>query len=133
MKRRGQSGSRTLTIALLLLLISGSVAGAYYIYSFGSDPFRSLQVLEIKNLFDSPSSLMGNTYKVEGTIEEQMKISRGGRIFSIEAKDGSTQQFIPILVPSTMNKVQIYKGQKYLFKVKVDEQGVLYVQEMTKA
>ncbi|PTX99700.1 hypothetical protein DB346_17940 [Verrucomicrobia bacterium LW23] len=134
MKRRGQSGSRTITIALLFLLISGSVAGAYYIYNFGSDPFRTLPVLEIKALYDSPTSLTGNIYKIEGTIDTQLRNEPGhGRLFSIESRDGSNVELIPVLVPSSLSRVQIFKGQKYLFKIKVEEGGVLRVLEMTKA
>lgn len=116
-------------IAAALLL--AAVGGGALLFQKGSDPFRTLTVLPVQDYLSNSNSLRGNTYKIDATVVESLKYSpSAGRLFSIEV-NGTDR--LPVLVPAEFNHVNIERGQRFFFKVAVEEKGVLRAQEVKKA
>ena len=68
MARRASSGTGIgpiLLVALIALLVGG---GGFWLFKQASDPFRTLQPLEVSAYLDNANSLRGNVYKIEVTI-----------------------------------------------------------------
>jgi len=107
--------------------------GAYLIFGRVNDPFRTLTPLDVAAYLENSNSLKDNTYKITGTILNSIAWSPDtGRLFSIEVESGSSSDVLPILIPAQLGHVNIQKGQRFYFKVKVDEKGILKVADLQK-
>jgi hypothetical protein len=116
-------------IAAVLLI--AAVAGGWFLYGRVSDPYRTMTALPVQDYLQNSNSLRGNIYKVDATVIEALRYSpTAGRLFSIEV-NGSDR--LPVLIPPEFNKVNIERGQRFYFKVAVEEKGVLRAQDVTKA
>jgi hypothetical protein len=79
---------------------------------------------------DSSSALSGNIYKVEGTIDNRLDAWKNSdRLFSVQISDAGS--FVPVLVPTHL-EANIQRGQRYVFKVRVLDNGVLEVVHLIK-
>ncbi len=133
MGRRASSSTHPLWIIALLLLIAVAIMGAYLFFGRVNDPFRTLTLLDVAAYLENSNSLKDNTYKITGTIMNSIAWSPDtGRLFSIEVESGSSLDVLPILIPAQLSHVNIQKGQRFFFKVKVDEKGILKVQDLRK-
>ncbi len=113
-----------------LLLVAAVAVGAL-LFNKSGDPYRTMTVLPVQDYLDNSNSLRGNTYKIDATVVESLKYSpTAGRLFSVEV-NGSDR--LPVLVPAEFNHVNIERGQRFYFKVGVEEKGVLRAQEVKKA
>ena len=68
----------------------------------------------------------------KGTVDDRLDNCRAsdGRLFSVQISEAGS--FVPVWVPPTL-ETNIQRGQRYLFKVRVLETGVLEVLELFKA
>ena len=131
MARRAQSGLKPAHLISILALLAGIIGGGLMLLNRGGDPLTGLTPLSTEEYLDSSNALSGNTYKVEGTIDNRLDSWKGSdRLFSVQVSEGGT--FVPILVPSKL-EANIQRGQRYVFKVRVLENGVLEVMELLKA
>ena len=116
-----------LVLALLLIAVSGG----YYLYRQIQDPFRTLQSLEVNLYLENANSLRGNVYKLNAIIDDALAWSHTkGRLLSVKTISGDS---LPILIPATLNHINLQKGQKFYFQIKVSENGILHVQNLKKA
>jgi len=130
MSRRASSSAHPGWILAAVLLAVLAVAGGYAIYGKISDPFRTLSPLPVQDYLQSSNSLRGNVYKVEATIEKAIEWSRtAGRLFAVEVGG----DMLPILVPPEFNDINIERGQRYRFRLKVAEKGVLRAEGVKKS
>jgi hypothetical protein len=112
-------------------LLVAAVAGGGLLYHEGGDPYRTISVLPVQDYLANSNSLRGNVYKIDATIVESLRYSpTAGRLFSVEING---QDRVPVLVPAELNHVNIERGQRFFFKVAVEEKGVLRAQEVKKA
>jgi hypothetical protein len=129
MARRASS---SLPIGTLIGGIGGVAAlllGGYVFLGGTKDAFRTTTPFPVKEYLESASSLRGNTYKLEATVDKTLEVSQGaGRLFSVE----SNGDMLPILVPTSLNGTNIERGQKLQFKVQVAENGLIRVDELRK-
>jgi hypothetical protein len=66
----------------------GTLVVGRLVFSHASDPYRTLQPLNVAGYLDNANSLRGNVYRVTGTIWNSLGWSpTAGRIFSVEAAD----------------------------------------------
>lgn len=115
----------------MLALVGGLIAGGWSLLNRGTDPMTGLSELSTEEYLESSNALSGNTYKIEGTIDNRLDSWKGSdRLFSVQVSEGGT--FVPVLVPSTL-EANIQRGQRYVFKVRVLETGVLEVMQLLKA
>jgi hypothetical protein len=112
-----------------LIIILG--VGGFYLYRSVNDPFRTLQGLDTAIYLENSNSLRGNIYKVQATIQNSLAWSPNvGRLFAVETESGEP---LPLLVPVRFNHVNLQKGQKFFFKIKIGENGILSVEDLKKS
>lgn len=116
----------------LLLLLGVGIGGGFALLNRSTDPLTGITSLSAEEYLESSTALSGNTYKVEGTIDDRLDNWRSadGRLFSVQVSEAGS--FVPVWVPATL-ETNIQRGQRYLFKVRVLETGVLEVLELLKA
>jgi hypothetical protein len=133
MSRRTYGSRLSSWIGMGLVLFISMFAGGFLLYNQMSNPFRSLESLEIASYLENSNSLRGNTYKIEGSIFNALGWSPElGRLFSVEI-NGGDGGIVGILIPPQFNHINIQKGQKFFFKVEVDSQGILKASDLRKA
>jgi hypothetical protein len=122
-------------IGFLLLLIA---VAAYFSFqqSSSNNSLRTVEELDSNLYYENANSLRGNTYKVDVTIDSALGNSpTKGRLFSVilsKNDKGGGESILPVLVPVSLGNLTIQKGQHYLMKVKVVENGLLQVEEAQK-
>jgi hypothetical protein len=115
----------------MLALLAGIIGGGWSLLNRGTDPMTGLSPLSTEEYLESSNALSGNTYKIEGTIDNRLDSWKGSdRLFSVQVNEGGS--FVPVLVPSSLD-ANIQRGQRYVFKVRVLETGVLEVIQLIKA
>lgn len=132
MARRAQSGLKPGHLLGLLALLVAGIGGGYSLLHRGTDPMTGLTPLSAEEYMESSTALGGNVYKIEGTVDDRLDNWRSadGRLYSVQISAGGS--FVPVWVPPGL-EVNIQRGQRYLFKVRVLETGVLEVLELIKA
>lgn len=130
MARRKKSSLQPLWIFAAVVLLAAAFLGASLFQSTGNDPFRTVAVLDIPAYLDNANSLRGNIYKVEGEVSNSLAWSpSSGRLIAVDVEDDT----IPVLVTNEFNAINIQKGQKFIFVIEVDENGVLKTKNLSKA
>jgi len=130
MARRKKSSHQPLWIIAAIVLLAAAFLGSALFQSTGNDPFRTVAVLDIPAYLDNANSLRGNIYKVEGEVSNSLAWSpSSGRLIAVDVKDDT----IPVLVTNEFNAINIQKGQKFIFVIEVDENGVLKTKDLSKA
>lgn len=131
MARRASSSAHPVWMLAAVALLVAAVAGGALLYHSGGDPYRTMTPLPVQDYLSNSNSLRGNSYKIDATVVESLRYSpTAGRLFSIEV-NGTDR--LPVLVPAQFNHVNIERGQRFFFKVEVEEKGVLRAQEVKKA
>jgi hypothetical protein len=136
-RQKKSKGFPVWLIALGVLLAGG---GAYFgMHQGGGDAsLRTTEELDPQVYYNNANSLRGNTYKIDVEIDSALGNSATkGRLFSVvlkkDPKDANTApEIFPVLVPTELGSLTIQKGQHYIMKVKVVENGLLKVEEATK-
>ncbi|MCC6354050.1 MAG: hypothetical protein IT577_09205 [Verrucomicrobiae bacterium] len=117
--------------ALLLCVIA--IAGGRYLFDFFGDPYRTLQPLDMRVYMENANSLRGNVYKARGTIEKSLGWHPAkGRMFSVRVDGEGGPAPLPVLVPASLNHINIQQGQQFNLRVEVGGGGVVIVQDMRK-
>ena len=129
MARRASSSAHPLWFAAAALLALGAIAGGFFVFNRSGDPYRTMTPLPVADYLENSNSLRGNTYKLDGTIAQAIEWSAtAGRLFSVEVG----AEIVPILIPASLNKINLDRGQRYYFKIQVGDKGVLTAEEVTK-
>jgi hypothetical protein len=123
---------------MLIVLVALLAGGFYWIIAQGGKEgsLRTVEELDPKLYYDNANSLRGNTYRIDAEIDSALGNSpTKGRLFSVMLKNagkGGAPVILPVLVPIELGKLTIQKGQHYLMKVKVIDNGLLSVEEARK-
>ncbi len=133
-RKKKSKGLPPWLIVLLLLLLT---AVAFFgLHESAASALRTVEPLNADLYSTNANSLRGNTYKIDVTIDSVLGNSPSkGRLFSVilnKSGHGSTESILPILVPSGLSDLTFQKGQHYLMKVKVEENGLLKVETAIK-
>lgn len=130
MARRKKSSHQTLWIVVAVLLVGAAFLGSAMFRATGNDPFRTVPLLDIPAFLENANSLRGNVYKVEGEVSNSLAWSpSSGRLIAVDVED----ETIPVLVTTEFNATNIQKGQKFIFVIEVDENGLLKTKNLSKA
>lgn len=136
MSRHKKSRGLPSWLILLLLLIVGAIGYWSLRQGGGEASLRTTEELDPALYYDNANSLRGNTYKIDAEIDSSLGNSPSkGRLFSVvlkQAGKGGAPVVLPVLVPPALGSLTIQKGQHYLMKVKVVEDGLLKVEEASK-
>lgn len=120
---------------MVLVLFAG---GGYWVFSQGGKEgsLRTVEELPADDYYKDANSLRGNSYKIDAEIDSSLGNSPAkGRLFSVSLKNsakGGAPVILPILIPPTLGSLTIQKGQHYVMKVKVVDNGLLNVEEARK-
>lgn len=116
----------------LLAIVGIGIGGGFALLNRTTDPLTGITALSTEEYLESSTALSGNTYKVEGTVDDRLDNWRSvdGRLFSVQVSEAGS--FVPVWVPSKL-ETNIQRGQRYVFKVRVMETGILEVLELIKA
>jgi hypothetical protein len=111
------------------------LAGVWLVFRSSGGNYRNLEPLPVSTYLEYARSLRGNVYKVDGTVLNSLAWDKTrGRLISIEVKsDRGGFDVLPVLVPATLNNVNLQKGQKFTFKVSIGENGIIQVEELEKS
>jgi len=129
--RRSRSSNSVLLLSgVALLVLTFGVGGL--LLSTSGDAFRTTAPLEVQAYLENSNSLRGNTYKVEGDVLNQLGYSPSmGRLISVQIDASS--DVVPMLIPASLSHVNIQRGQRFIFKIEVTENGILRALDLTKA
>lgn len=120
----------------LIVLLLGAAAFLSLRQNSADASLRTVEELNPNLYYENANSLRGNTYKIDVTIDSSLGNSPSrGRLFSVAAKNtdqNAPQAILPVLVPLRLGNLTIQKGQHYLMKVKVVENGLLQVEDAQK-
>ncbi|SDU06455.1 hypothetical protein SAMN05444156_1754 [Verrucomicrobium sp. GAS474] len=130
MARKARSKISVSTLILVVILVAAGMGGGAYVFKQTSDPYRTISPLDLPAYLDNANSLRGNSYKVEGTVENSLAWSpTKGRLISVIVGDNGV---VAIFVPAKFNYLNLQKGQRYQFKVEIGKDGVIEVTDMRK-
>ena len=129
MARRASSSSPNFKILAASLAAAGCLLTGYLLFSGTPDSLRTTSPLPVKDYLENASSLRGNTYRLEALIDKTLEVAAdSGRLFSVET--GS--DMLPLFVPSKLNGINIERGQKFLFRVQINEKGLIVASDVRK-
>jgi hypothetical protein len=137
MARRAHQQIAPWKIGLTLGVVVAAIAAGFLIIGGGGgSPYRTLSPLNVNSYLENANSLRGNVYRLEGVVQNSLAWSPAkGRLISVELTedDGRVQHLLPIFLPSLLNHVNLQKGQRFLFKVEIGQDGIISAQEITKS
>ncbi|MEI8341697.1 MAG: hypothetical protein WCH43_09210 [Verrucomicrobiota bacterium] len=127
MSRRASFTIHPVWIVAIFILVAAAISAGYFLVGRVNDPYRTLSPLSVSAYLENSNSLRGNSYKVTGTVWNSLAWSpTAGRLFSIEVDSGNgSTDILPLLIPAQFNNQNIQKGQRFTFKIEVDEKGIL--------
>jgi len=134
-KKKSQKGAYLLGLVIIL-----GAATCYFFLSsnVASSSLRTVEDLNPDIYYEDANSIRGNTYKLDAEIDSFLGTSpTKGRLFSVNIISNpknadTTHTMLPILVPIQQSNLSIQKGQHYLLKLKVGDDGLLTVEEAYK-
>jgi len=136
MSRKKKSKGFPIWVLIPVLLIAAG--SGYFLLHQGGEraSLRTVEQLNPDLYLENANSLRGNTYKMDVEIESALGNSpKQGRLFSVQLNSASKSGaavIVPVLIPPALGALTIQKGQKYLMKVKVVENGLLELELATK-
>ena len=128
MARRASSSVNPAWFAIAAVVVVAVVAGLWAMKGRWADPFSNLESFPVADFLQNANSLHLNEYKLEGVVGEQLHYSKSARLFSVEVNG----EPVSIIIPAELRDVNVQKGQRLLFRVKVGEKGVLKALELKK-
>lgn len=82
--------------------------------------------------FEAPKSFAGNAYRFNAQIDSQLAYNeKTGRILLVRILDGNGGG-LPVFVPAGVKNFNPMAGQKYLFRVKISNDGTLILTSFEK-
>ena len=128
MARRKKSSLQPLWIVLAVILLAAAFLGSRLLPGGAEDSFRTTPALDIPAYLENANSLRGNVYKAEGEVSNSLAWSpSSGRLIAVDVD----KETIPVLVTTEFNATNIQKGQKFVFLLEVDENGVLKTRKLS--
>lgn len=122
-----------LWLILGVIFLGLGAVGAFFLQRRG-DPYRTVEKLRPGDYLENANSLRGNNYQLEGVINASLGSSpEKGRLFSLRTTQGEREFLLPVLVPTDYRELNLQKGQRYRLKVRVNDAGLMEVEEMTKS
>jgi hypothetical protein len=112
-------------VAALVILIVASL-----LFFWERDATRGLERFPATTYFERPANLQGNRYSIDAWIESQLVWREGvGRILEVRLAQENGR--VAVFVPAELDR-NLYVGQRYRMAVRVQDGGVIYVQNLIK-
>lgn len=131
MARRSKNSFNPLWITGIVVILAVAFGGASLLFRQTSEPFRTTAELDVDSYLQNARSLRGNVYRIEGQIDNALALSpTQGRLVAIGV---SGDNVLPVIIPTNFNHINIQKGQRFVFLLEVDDQGMLKILNLTKS
>jgi len=128
MARRKKSSPQPLWIVLVAVLVVAAFLGSRFFLSPVTEAKSSVPALDVPAYMENANSLRGNVFQATGVVSDALAWSpSSGRLIAVEVAD----ETLPILVTAEFSATNIQKGQKLLFVVEVDENGILKTKKVS--
>ena len=123
-----------LFFSLVIAFLALAGLGAYF-FQKDANPFRAIEKLNPTDYYENANSLRGNVYQIEGTILNSLAWNpEKGRLFSIRLTTSDSKNWpLPILIPANLRQINIQKNQSYRAKIRINDLGILLVEEVRKS
>lgn len=123
-KSHSQSNNIPSYILIGILVIALIYVGKAFLLK-RSEHFADITELSVSEFKSNANSLSGNTYRISGQISEKLKwTSNKGQLLSLTVEKGENGAgVIPIMVPAS-NTTNLERGQRYIFKVQINREGL---------
>lgn len=133
MPRRANQGVQPAHLAVVALVAAVVGFGAWTLFGRAADPFAGITDLDVQTYYENGRSLAGNTYRVQGVVDEKLKWTpKNGQLINVMVDNGGSRDPLPIRVPEELGRQNIQTGQEFLFKVEVGRGGILTAREILK-
>lgn len=133
MPRRANQGLQPAHLAAGAVVALLIAFGAWALFGRASDPFAGVTELDVATYYENGRSLAGNTYRVQGVVDEKLKWTpKNGQLINVMVDNGGSRDPLPIRVPEELSRQNIQTGQEFLFKVEVGRGGILTAREILK-
>ncbi|MEM7789936.1 MAG: hypothetical protein AAF546_00920 [Verrucomicrobiota bacterium] len=116
-----------------VFILSGVIVVGILIFlvtRLGENGMGSLEPFPASSYLDRPIDYLGNTYAMRAQIDSQLLWEKNlGRVLAVRP-DGERSR-LPVFVPSEVGG-NLHTGQRYEMRVRIDEGGLIYVEELRK-
>ena len=125
--------SNRLSLRPLLLVVFPAllvIAGvSYYLSTADGQMFRTHPPLDPETYATSAQTLINNTYRLEGTVDNLLDWSpTKGRLIAVHTSPEN--RLLPVVVTKDFDSVNLQKGQKFVFLVEVRDMGFLFTKDL---
>jgi hypothetical protein len=121
------SSGKTLPILLGVVFVVVAVA---LMWGLKGGDFSGLEVLPTESYMKKPGDFLGNTYTLKAQIDSQVKWEKGvGRILAVRPESGGAR--LPVYVPDEVSQ-NLHIGQRYEMRVRIEQGGLIYVENLRK-
>ena len=129
MPRRASSGANPLTIIIVLLVLA---AVGYALKAFiggGKDEaFADTPELSISDFQENANSLRGNTYRIDGTVDEKLRFDPDkGQVLSVFVEQTGESGFLVVELPADADFGNVEVRQNYRFQLEFRNGGIATV------
>jgi len=129
MARRASSSSPNFKVLGGAAAVLGILIAGYMVFSGNQDPYRTTSPFPVKDYLENANSLRGNTYRLEALVDKTLEVAPdSGRLFSVEIGG----EMLPLFVPAKLNGINIERGQKFHFRVQINEKGLIVASDIRK-
>jgi len=117
-----------LPVLLGVIVIAAVVVGGLFALKGGD--FAKLEPFPASSFLEGPSDFLGNRYKLQAQIDAQLRWDRNvGRLLAVVPNGADTR--LPVFVPADAAR-NLHVGQRYEMRVRVEEGGLIYVENLRK-
>lgn len=79
---------------------------------------------------ERPGDFLGNRYVLRAQIDKQIRWDRDlGRLLAVSPESGGGR--LPVFVPAAVSE-NLHVGQRYAMRIRVEEGGLVYVEDLRK-
>ena len=84
---------------------------------------RQEPALPVGAFLDNANSLRGNVYSIEGRVHA-IRTQDSGKFIHLRVDERGAEEHVFVVVPNTLNSVNIEREQAYAFRVEIKKSGI---------
>lgn len=130
MARRASSQSSPLATIGILAAIIVVLGGGFFFLNRKPAGFSD-PPLPVEAFLNNANSLRGNVYSLEGRVNS-IRPRDNGKFVHVRVEDRGIDKHIFVIIPNTLNAVNIEREQNYAFKVEIEKGGIPMVSELAR-
>lgn len=132
MARRARKSEKQTFLIVGVIVAGLAVLVFMFLGAGGSEPYRTTDDLDVASYMENSGSLRGNVYRLEAEVLNALADSpTSGRLLSIGV--GDQREIVPVIVPPEFDGINLQRGQKFIFLLEVDKNGILTAKALTKS